>query len=422
MVQVLHPVDPLAHKPRTHSFHCTPLSRRRTLPTARDLSRSQSWRQNAIERAAIRKFHELTSSASLPKLSPSRSLPTELPVMTNTVASAPFVHSVIPGISIQAEGIQTEEVPGTPATPIESQEYYPVPETQPESQPEPKANIFNSNTKSDVLLDLTIAALHRIYIDDFSNTPSWPTEVQSQPLATLQVPSWPKSRASVDCFAQSPPSICSPGASSANSTPSSGLPTPNAFSPAIDPEIAATDSGRFFPNKAYTASTTSAAAAGKPVMRTHSAPVHTKRTPAPTLGDKDNLRWFLFELLRRSRSSASVVQLALHYLAQARTPVGDLLRRRFKSGSEQGDEDAQGKQGNKGEDSPLLDPRRLLLAALMLSTKFLHDHAPNNRAWARVCGLAPHEVGACERALCQALDWNLANMFVGPRDEQPVVV
>ncbi|KAG8696650.1 hypothetical protein FRC08_007019 [Ceratobasidium sp. 394] len=58
----------------------------------------------------------------------------------------------------------------------------------------------------------------------------------------------------------------------------------------------------------------------------------------------------------------------------------------------------------------------------MLSTKLLHDHAPNNRAWARVCGLAPHEVGACERALCQALDWNLANMFVGPRDEQPVIV
>ncbi|KAF8602333.1 hypothetical protein BDV93DRAFT_402235, partial [Ceratobasidium sp. AG-I] len=52
-------------------------------------------------------------------------------------------------------------------------------------------------------------------------------------------------------------------------------------------------------------------------------------------------------------------------------------------------------------------PRRLLLAALMLSTKLLHDHAPNNRAWARVCGLPPRDVGACERALCQALDWKL---------------
>ncbi|KAG8745018.1 hypothetical protein FRC10_008992 [Ceratobasidium sp. 414] len=419
MVQVLNPVDPLAHKPRTHSFHCTPLSRR-TLPTARDLIFSQTWRQNAVERAAIRKFNALTASP-LPKLSASRSLPAGFPIAT-AIASTPFVQTAVPGISVQAEGIQTEEVPGTPATPVESPDYYPMPETQPESQSESKANIFNNNTKSDALLDLTTAALHRIYIEDFSEAPFWPTEVQAEAPAMLQVPSWPKSRASVDYFDQSPPSICGSTLSSASSTPSSGLPTPNAFSPAIDPEIAATDSGRFFPNKAYTASTTSAAAAAKPVMRTHSAPVHTKLTPAPTLGDKNNLRWFLVELLRRSRSSASVVQLALHYLAQARTPVGDILRRRFKSGTRQGEEDAQGKQAGKGEDSPLLDPRRLLLAALMLSTKLLHDHAPNNRAWARVCGLAPHEVGACERALCQALDWNLANMFVGPRDEQPVIV
>ncbi|KAG8696649.1 hypothetical protein FRC08_007018 [Ceratobasidium sp. 394] len=153
MVQVLHPVDPLAHKPRTHSFHCTPLSRRRTHPTIRDLALCQSWRQNAIERAAIRKFNELAFPASpLPKLSSSRSLPPGFSVNTTTIASTPFVHSVVPGISVQAEGIQTEEVPGTPATPMESQEYYPEPETQPESQPEPKANIFNSNTKSDVLL------------------------------------------------------------------------------------------------------------------------------------------------------------------------------------------------------------------------------------------------------------------------------
>ncbi|KAG8680374.1 hypothetical protein FRC09_018290 [Ceratobasidium sp. 395] len=109
------------------------------------------------------------------------------------------------------------------------------------------------------------------------------------------------------------------------------------------------------------------------------------------MGDEKNLRWFLFELLRRSRSSASVVQLALHYLAQARTPVGDMLHRRFKSGIRQGEEGEQGKEGGKGEDSPLLDPRRLLLAALMVSTKLLHDHAPNNRAWARVCGLTAHE-------------------------------
>ncbi|KAG9125504.1 hypothetical protein FRC07_007335 [Ceratobasidium sp. 392] len=428
MVSVLHPVDPLAHKPRTHSFHCVPLPRRRTTPTTRDLVVSHSWRQNAIERAAIRKITaQLTPSVSpLPKLSAFQSLPTILSVGSEIHPSALLVHSPAPGISIQAEGIQPEGIPGTPATPLESQGYYPEPETQPESQPEPKANIFNTNTKSDVLLDLTIAALHRIYIDDYSETSSYHTEVQPLPSVTLQVPGLLKPRASVDYYEQSPPSISGSAVSSVNSTPCSRLATPNPFSPAIDPDIAYThqagDSGRFFPNGTGTASIVSAAAATKSVKRTQSVPMHTKLTPAPTLGDKNNLRWFLVELLRRSRSSASVVQLALHYLAQARTPVGNILDRRFKSGPRQGEEDGQGSEGNRGEDSPLLDPRRLLLAALMLSTKLLHDHAPNNRAWARVCGLSPVEVGACERALCQALDWNLANMFVGSRDEQPVVV
>jgi len=109
----------------------------------------------------------------------------------------------------------------------------------------------------------------------------------------------------------------------------------------------------------------------------------------------------------------------LHYLAQARVPVGGIIRERFNSGPRQGQQD-----GGEAveEESPLLDPRRLLLAAVMLSTKLLHDHAPNNRAWARVCGLAPRDVGACERALGKALDWKLANMLVGPRDDQELVL
>ncbi|QRW09107.1 cyclin [Ceratobasidium sp. AG-Ba] len=423
MVQILHPIDPLAHKPRTHSIRCSPLTRRRTLPTSRELSFSHFWRQNAIERAAVRKFtSELNSRASpLPKLASSLSLPIILPTVSAPATLASSIPGVVPGISIQVQDTQAEEIPGTPATPIESQEYYP----EPESQLKPKSSVFDTNTKSDVLVDLTIAALYRIYIDDYSETACWnaDSEDQAQPAAAaLQVPSsWPHMRASTEYYEQSPPSICGSALSSASSTPSSGLPTPQSFSPAVVPEIAysqqAVDSGRFFPNKGCTASP-AAAKIGKPVMRVHSAPSQMQRTEAPTLGDKKNLKWFLVELLRRSRSSASVVQLALHYLGQARGPVGNILDRRFKSGVRQSETEGKG----KGEDSPLLDPRRLLLASLMLSTKLLHDHAPNNRAWSRVCGLSTHEVGACERALCQALDWNLANMIVGPRDDQPMIV
>jgi hypothetical protein len=269
--------------------------------------------------------------------------------------------------------------------------------------------------------DLTMAALQRIYVDDYSDA-AWATKCQSQAIVpAIQVTSWPQPRAaSLDCYEQSPPPFCPSSISSAMSTPSSSLPTPYAFSPAFDPEIACasqTESTRAFPTKTYTAS---ASAAGfntaKPLARTQSTPANARPIQGPTLGDKSTLRWFLVELLRRSRASASVVQLALHYLAQARGPVGDILRQRFKS------EPRQGQQDGEEEDSPLLDPRRLLLAAVMLSTKLLHDHAPNNRAWARVCGLAPRDVGACERALGKALDWKLANMLVGPRDDPELVL
>lgn len=422
MVQVLYPTDLLAHKPRAFSFRCSPLTRRRTLPTTRDLIFSQSFHQNAVERAALRKLTTqiLATKPSLPNLAPSYSLPSVL-----STSSPPSFISVAAGISNQAEEVLPQEIPGTPATPLETGEHCPELKYQPEIRSEPKANIFNNTTKSDALLgpyeqvklhlitlivrfwlDLMMAALERIYIDDYSDAMSW--ENEHQLTASVQAPAWPAPRVSIS-YCDSPPSMSSSASSSVSSTPST-IPTP-ACSPALEPEIACESTRTSFA-KAYA---TGGLGAAKPLTRTHSAPLHGSlgQVHAPKLGDKDTLRWFLVELLRRSRASASVVQLALHYLSQARGPVGDILQHRFKSETRQGQEDSQ--------DSPLLDPRRLLLAALMLSTKLLHDHAPNNRAWARVCGLAPRDIGACERALGQALDWKLANMFVGPRDNEPIL-
>ncbi|KAL5507530.1 PCL5 [Sanghuangporus vaninii] len=70
--------------------------------------------------------------------------------------------------------------------------------------------------------------------------------------------------------------------------------------------------------------------------------------------------------------------------------------------------------------SPLLCPRRTFLAALILASKFLQDRCYSNRAWAKLSGLPPREVGRCERALGDALGWRL---WVGkgaptPRDEK----
>ena len=57
--------------------------------------------------------------------------------------------------------------------------------------------------------------------------------------------------------------------------------------------------------------------------------------------------------------------------------------------------------------SPLLCPRRTFLAALILASKFSQDKCYSNRAWAKLLGLPPCEIGRCECALGQALNWRL---------------
>ncbi|CAL1707624.1 unnamed protein product [Somion occarium] len=57
--------------------------------------------------------------------------------------------------------------------------------------------------------------------------------------------------------------------------------------------------------------------------------------------------------------------------------------------------------------SPLLCPRRTFLACLILASKFMQDRSYSNRAWAKLAGLPPREIGRCERALGEALQWRL---------------
>lgn len=57
--------------------------------------------------------------------------------------------------------------------------------------------------------------------------------------------------------------------------------------------------------------------------------------------------------------------------------------------------------------SPLLCPRRAFLACLILASKFTQDKCYSNRAWAKLSGLPPREIGRCERALGEALEWRL---------------
>ena len=57
--------------------------------------------------------------------------------------------------------------------------------------------------------------------------------------------------------------------------------------------------------------------------------------------------------------------------------------------------------------SPLLCPRRTFLACLILASKFMQDRSYSNKAWAKLAGLPPREIGRCERAVGEALEWRL---------------
>lgn len=200
-------------------------------------------------------------------------------------------------------------------------------------------------------------------------------------------------------------------------------------------------------------------------------------------GSRNNLvpiKGFVHEVLRRSRTSGSVLQTALCYLEAIRPKVPELVREentgqgvkgepesasrivpatdaeleregtfmsldsiintdhcsedvmdtvRVSDGASdntliasEGDlrQDSTVLQGNKKQKSsglplpplpplpsPLLCPRRAFLAALILASKFTQDKCYSNRAWAKLSGLPPREIGRCERALGEALEWRL---------------
>ena len=204
------------------------------------------------------------------------------------------------------------------------------------------------------------------------------------------------------------------------------------------------------------------------------------------------LKTFVHEVLRRSRTSCSVLQTALCYIEALRTKVPELVRQEragegIRGEVDQSDRvvrwddprlqelpkevsideiidpvhlfgpetplnndapttvrmlddnsltvaDASTWQSGSGvekkvrssEDlpslpplpSPLLCPRRAFLASLILASKFMQDKCYSNRAWAKLAGLPAREIGRCERALGEALEWRL---WVGKAPAQRVL-
>ena len=106
------------------------------------------------------------------------------------------------------------------------------------------------------------------------------------------------------------------------------------------------------------------------------------------------LRTFVQEVLRRSKTSYSTLQVALYYLilVQSCIPKHDFTMEQL-------------------EDSPACRAmqcgRRMFLAALILASKYLQDRNFSARAWSKISGLRTCEINQNELAFLSAVNWKL---------------
>ncbi|KAL8281468.1 hypothetical protein RQP46_006152 [Phenoliferia psychrophenolica] len=134
------------------------------------------------------------------------------------------------------------------------------------------------------------------------------------------------------------------------------------------------------------------------------------------------LHWFVKEVLRRSRTSCSTLQVALYYLHRARRDIrAQVARRPSSSQSQSLDADgypsppATPVEGSEQQTttsdevvvSPVLCGRRMFLASLICASKYLQDKNYSNRAWAKISGLATKEITDNERVFLHLLDYRL---------------
>ncbi len=124
--------------------------------------------------------------------------------------------------------------------------------------------------------------------------------------------------------------------------------------------------------------------------------VNCTRDAAPC-GKQQNLiglRTFVQEVLRRSKTSYSTLQVALYYLilVQSCIPKHDFTM-------EQSEDSSACRAMQCG--------RRMFLAALILASKYLQDRNYSIRAWSKISGLRTCEINTNEMAFLSAVNWKL---------------
>lgn len=126
---------------------------------------------------------------------------------------------------------------------------------------------------------------------------------------------------------------------------------------------------------------------------------------------------FIRETLRRSRTSCSTLQAALLFCKRA---GGEVIRQRAQKegvvlSAEQlnklpGSTNTFASLQSVNATSPsdyILCSRRIFLASVMVSSKFLQDRTFSNRAWSKISGLNVRELCVVERRLLMAVEFDL---------------
>ena len=114
------------------------------------------------------------------------------------------------------------------------------------------------------------------------------------------------------------------------------------------------------------------------------------------------LRTFVYETLRRSKTSYSTLQIALYYLIMLRPKLSDIDFTKEQPGSQH---QASGKEAYGCRSMQC--GRRMFLSALMLASKYIQDRNYSTRAWSKISGLRIPEINENERQYLSLIDYKL---------------
>ncbi|CAO3634666.1 unnamed protein product [Cunninghamella blakesleeana] len=113
---------------------------------------------------------------------------------------------------------------------------------------------------------------------------------------------------------------------------------------------------------------------------------------------------FIYEILKRSKTTYSNLQVCLFYLFRIKHVV---LLHMANHHHHQQQQQQQQSIKNKRDHDMICCGRRMFLASLMVASKYLQDKNYRNRAWSRISGLSLNEINAAEFTFLKLINYNL---------------